>query len=93
MSRKDQFFFESFVTLVALERSLHCMRRHVLLQMTRSCARVVALVTIERLFSSMHTHNVVFQITCCDARKLAHFASVWLFTRVFLLVPLQAACN
>ena len=87
MSRKDQFFFESFVTLVALERSLHCMRRHVLLQMTRSCARVVALVTFERLLSCMLPY-VNFQVTICDAGILARCAS-FLFSLVHLLVPLQ----
>ena len=85
------FVLVSFTALVALERLLPCVRLHVVLQITRRGARVVALVTLERLFSSMHTHNVVFQMTSCNARKLAHCASLWLFTRVCLLVRFQAA--
>ena len=84
-----RFPFESFITLIALEWSLHGMRLHVTLQMTRRNTRVVALVTFERLFSCVHPHHVFFQMGSCDARILAHLASVWLLTRVRLLVSLQ----
>ena len=83
--------FESFNALVALEWSFPSVRSHVLLQMTGFGASVVALVTFERLFSCMLPHRVNFQITSCNARIPAHCASVWLCTRVRLLMHLQFA--
>ena len=93
----DMFYktFLSFVglaALVALEWSLPRVRPHVPLQSGRLSASVVALVTFERLLSCMLKHCVEFQISSCDARIIASYASVWLFTRVRLLVPLQRAC-
>ena len=41
------FVLVSFTALVALERLLPCVRLHVVLQVTRRGARVVALVTLE----------------------------------------------
>ena len=81
----------SLVALVALEWSLPSVLPHVLLQITRSSASVVAQVAFERLFSSVLSHYVNFQISRLNARKLACCASLWLFTRVSLLVPLQVA--
>ena len=81
-----------FTAMVALERSLPRVRPHVPLQLTRSNAGVVALVTFERLLSCVLPHHVKFQITSLNARILACCASVWLFTRVRLLVDLQVAC-
>ena len=78
--------------LVALEWSLPRVRPHVPLQITRFSASIVALVTFERLLSCVLPHHVKFQITSLNARILACCASVWLFTRVRLLVPLQLAC-
>ena len=81
----------SLVALVALERSLPSVLPHVPLQITRISAGIVALVTFERLFSGVLSH-VNFQCTSCNARIPACCASVWLFTRVRLLMPLQIAC-
>ena len=67
------------------------MRLHVPLQIARSSASVGALVTFERLFSDVLPH-VIFQVFSSNARILAYFASVWLFTRVRHLVSLQMAC-
>ena len=86
-----RFPFLSFITLVALEWSLHGMRLHVTLQMTRRSTRVVALVTFQRLFSCVHPHHVLFQMGRCEARILAHLASVWFLTRMCPLVLLQLA--
>ena len=82
---------KSIVALVALEWFLPRMRLHVLLQSPRSSASVVALVTFEWFFSGVLPHHVNFQISSSIARKLARCASVWLFTRVRLLVPSQFA--
>ena len=78
---------ESFKALAALEWSLPSVRLHVPLQMTRTGASRAALVTFEWL---LHPH-VNFQMTSCDAGIVACCASVWLFSRVRLLVPLQIA--
>ena len=86
---KISLFFVSLAALVALEWSLPRVLPHVLLQITRSSASIVALLTFERFLSCVHPHNVNFQITSCDTRILAWCASVWLFTRVRLLVRLQ----
>ena len=83
------FLFVSFVALVALERLLPSVRYHVLLQVTRRGAGVVALVTLVWLFSCVLPHHVIFQIFSCNAGKLAHCASVRLFSRVGSFVPLQ----
>ena len=53
-----RFPFVSFITLVALEWSLHGMRPHVTFQITRRSTTVVALVTFERLFFCVHPHHV-----------------------------------
>ena len=84
--------FERFITFVALEWSVPRMRSNVLLQMIRTSACVVALVTFERLLSCVHRHHVSFQFASLNARIIARGASVWLFTRVRLLVPLQVVC-
>ena len=55
------FLCVSFATMVALERLYPCVRPHVALQGTRRGARVVALVTLEGLFSCMLPHHVNFQ--------------------------------
>ena len=60
--------------------------------MTRLGTFVVALVALERFLFCMLSHYVEFQCTSCDARILARCASLWLFTRVRLLVRLQVAC-
>ena len=68
----------SFAAFVAPERFLPTVRPHVLLQVTRS-TRVVALVTLEWLFSCVLHHQVLFQLTSLNAGKLAHCASLRLF--------------
>ena len=83
--------FVSFVALVALERLFPSVRSHVLLQVTRSGASVVALVTLVWLFSCVVPHHVIFPLTSCNAGKLAHCASVRLFPRVGSFVLLQIA--
>ena len=40
----------------------------------------------------MLLHHVNFQLTSCDARKLAGCASLWLFSGVCFLVSLQFLC-
>ena len=82
------FLFESFNALVALEWSFPSVRSHVLLQMTGYGAGIVALITFEWLFSCMLPHRVNFQITSCNASIPAKCASVWLCTRVRLLMRL-----
>ena len=81
----------NFAAFVALERLLPCVRYHVLLQVTRRSASVVALVTLVWLFTCVLAHHVAFQITSCNAGKLAHCASVRLFPRVGPFVGLQVA--
>ena len=83
---------ERFITLVALEWFFPSVLPRVFLQITRSNASIAALVTFERLFSCVHPHHVNFQFTRSNARIFAAFASVWPFTRVRLVVPLQLAC-
>ena len=92
MACETPLLFESFITLVALEWSLPSVPSHVFLQITRSSASIVALVTFERLFSCVHGHYVNFQSASSDARIRAPRASLWLFTRVRFLVSLQVAC-
>ena len=82
----------SLVALFALEWSLPSVLPHVPLQMTRSSASVVALVTFERLLSCVLPHHVNFQFRSFNARIITKCAPVRLFTRVGLLVHLQVAC-
>ena len=81
--------FVSFVAMAALERPLSRVRSHVALQMTRLSTCVVALATLEWLFSRMLPHHVHLQITSRNAGILAHCASVRLFPRVGPFVLLQ----
>ena len=80
--------FECLVALVALEWRLPRMRPHVYLQSMRSSASIAALVTFERLFSGVLPHNVNFQSLSLNERILTRCASVWLFSRVRLLMLL-----
>ena len=89
---KIHLVFVSFGTSVALERLLPRVRPHVLLQVTRRSASIIALVALEWLFSCVIHHHVNFQLTSSNAGKLARRASVRLFSRVRPLVPLQVAC-
>ena len=80
-----------FAALVALERLLPRVRPHVLLQITRRNASVIALVTLEWLFPCVHPHHVIFQLTSFNAGKLARCASLRLFFRVGPFVRIQIA--
>ena len=91
MACEALLMFERFIALVALEWFFPNVLHHVLLQITRRSACIVALVTLERLFSGVLCHHVNLQITNCNARILARCASVWLFFRVRPLVSLQRA--
>ena len=91
MCGKTFLWFVSFLALVALKCFFLYVFLHVSLQSKRSDASIVALVTFERLFSSMLHHDMIFQMTSVNARKLAHCASMWLFSRVRPLVLLQVA--
>ena len=81
----------NFAAFVALERFLPCVRNHVLLQLARRSASVVALVTLVWLFSCVLPHHVIFQLKSCNAGKVAQCASVRLFPRVGPFVLLQIA--
>ena len=81
----------SFAAFVAPERLFPTVRPHVTLQMTRRSASVVALVTLEWLFSCMLPHHVNFQLLSSNAGKLAYCASVRFFPRVGSFVLLQSA--
>ena len=81
----------SFVAFVAPERFPPPVRYHVALLLTRRSASVVALVTLEWLFSCMLPHHVLFQLNILNAGKLAHCASVRLFPRVGSFVLPQTA--
>ena len=50
--------FERFITRVALELFFPSVLPHVFLQITRRSASIVALVTFERLFTGVLSHNV-----------------------------------
>ena len=89
MFRQLVFPCESFATFVALERLQPRVRPHVSLQLTISSASEVALVALEWLFSCVDPHHVIFQLTNCNAGKLASCASVRLFPRVGPFVALQ----
>ena len=92
MAREAPLLFERFITLVALEWFFPSVLPHVFLQLIRSSASVVALVTFERLLSCVLPHHVNFQFPSSNARIIARCAPVRLFARVRLLVPLQRAC-
>ena len=81
----------SFAAFVARERPLPRVRPHVLLQITRLNASIIALVTLEWVFSSVVPLHVSFQMTSCNAGKLTRCASVRLFPRVGSFVLLQIA--
>ena len=83
------FIFVSFAASVALETPLPSVRLHVALKITRRNASIVALVTLVGLFPCMDPHHVIFQMTSCNAEKLASCASVRLFPRVGPFVLLQ----
>ena len=81
----------TFAAFVALQRLQPRVRHHVALQMARLSKSIIALITLERLFSCVHSHHVHFQLTNCNAGKLACCASVRLFPRVGPFVLLQIA--
>ena len=70
---------ERFAAFVALERLHPRVRSNVALQLTIRNASEVALVTLERLFSCVDPHHVLFQMGRCNAGKLARYASVRFF--------------
>ena len=72
--------FESFIALVALERSQSIVISHVTLQVTRRSASIIALTTFVRFFSCVLPHNVFFQVSGCFTGKFACCASVRFFT-------------
>ena len=67
MACEAPLLFERFITAVALEWFLPSVLPHVVLQSARSSASVIALVTLERLFTSVLSHDVNFQICSCIA--------------------------
>jgi len=91
MACEVPLLLEIFITSVALEWFFPSVLPYVFLQSVRSSASVVALVTCERLFSCVLSHDVNFQIARFNAQILACCASVWLFFRVCLIVHLQIA--
>ena len=88
---KIYLVFLSFTALVTSETPLPGVRLHVVLKITRRNASIVALVTLEWLFSCVVPHHVLFQLTSFNAGKLASCASVRLFPRVGSFVPLHIA--
>ena len=56
----------SFAAFVGLERLHPRVLHHVAIQVTRVYASIIALVTLGWLFSSMHPHHMLFQITSCN---------------------------
>ena len=82
---------ENFAAVVALETPLPSVCYHVALQVGRRSTSLVALVTLVSLFFCVLTHHVSLQLSCCNARKLTHCASVRLFPRVGPFVLLQIA--
>ena len=91
MACEALLMFERFTTLAALEWFFPSVLLHVFLQSIRSSASIAALVTFEWLFSGVLSHNMNFQNGSPDARIIARCTSLWLFTRVRLLVRLQVA--
>ena len=67
----------SIATFVALERLRPRVLHHVATQVTRVYASIIALVTLGWLFSSMHPHHMLFQITSCNVVKLTSCAYMW----------------
>ena len=91
MACETLLMFKKFIASVALERFLPSVLPRVLVQITNRGTSIVALVTFERLLSCVFHHHVNFQSASFNARIIARCASVWLFTRVRLLVALQVA--
>ena len=91
MFRQLVFPCESFATFVALERSQPRARPHVALLCIGFSTSIIALVTLEWLFSCVLRHHVNFQFTSLNEGRLASCASVRLFPRVGHFVPLQIA--
>ena len=91
MFSKISLICVGLAALVALEWSFPRVRPHVLLQIWGLSESEVAQVTLVWLLSCVLKHYVNFQFTSCNARILAACASVWLFARVPLLVPLNVA--
>ena len=81
----------SFAALVALERLLPSVRHHVVLQLARRSASIIALVTLMWFFPCVLPHHVIFQLIRCNAGILTHCASVRLFPRMSPFMPLQVA--
>ena len=81
---------ESFTALIALKRLLPCVRPHVALQFIYHNTIVVALVTLVWLFPCMLPHHMIFQMASCNARILAHCASVRLFALLTFLLFLPS---
>ena len=77
------------VALVTLEWLLSSMCLHVPFQIVRGSASITAPVTLVLLFSCMLRPNVAFQMTSCDAGKLANCATVKFFSRVGPFVQFQ----
>ena len=69
MFRKIPFICESLTTFVALERLLSRVHPHVTLQMIRSSASVIPLVTHEWLFSSAQCPRCQLGIALNRARS------------------------
>ena len=84
MSGECMFPFVSFCGSVALPSVFP----HMLLQITRVCASVVALVALERFLTSVFP-RVSLQITRCRARVVALVALERLLPRVSSHVSLQ----
>ena len=68
--------YVSLAALFALEWSLPRVRPHVSLQITRSSASVVALVTFEWLFFGVLSHHMNFQLIICNAGIFAYIVSL-----------------
>ena len=82
---------EGLAAFVARERPLPRVHPRVALQTTRLSESIVALVALKWFFSCVVFHHVNFQMTSCNAGKLAHCAYVRPFPRVGSFVALQTA--
>ena len=80
MSCQMRIRFVCFLALVALEWSLHHVRRRVGFQIARLGGSKVALVTTERSFSCVLLHHVNFQIARLGAGKVALVTFEWSFS-------------
>ena len=89
MACETLLMIKRFIASVALEWFLPSVLPRVPVQITNRGTSIVALVTFERLLSCVHPHHVNFQFRSFNARISARCASVWLFTRVHLLVLLE----